>query len=264
MMLKLLIFLKNFIVEHPFLVKDWIFNFFKEIKRNPIFIGLIIYTAYNLSYFYFIHKNAHFINNVEAIEIEEEINLALNECGNGATIARVSIGTLYATSDKTSLFVDTVRSCDKALAGERDDGTCDLDVSWINRSWKKVHDLEQDTLDLMNGTHISLGMNYNYPFKDGQPIWLEIFNRDGSLADSGIALNIIAPELFGILKSSKRSIEKIGVVKVTHPIYHHIVYLFTLSFWYNENGMPEKKCEHTKTAILKALAKKQKHQLLYK
>ena len=260
-MIRFLIFIKDFIIEHPTLIKQWILNFGKEARRNPIFIGLLLFVAYKIPTLFFVHKNSQYIANSERSQIEKEVNLALNECGNGTTIARISIGTLYRSENATSFFFDTVRSCDKNLSGLREDGSCDLDVSWLNPAWKEHEDLDAKTIELLNSDTINLGGSYNFTFKDGQPIWLTLFLEDGTLTQQGNIIKVIAPKLFEILENSKRSIKQIGVVKVRHPTYKSIVYLFTMSFWFNEYGEPEINCLQNRGAILRNLAKKQKQQL---
>jgi hypothetical protein len=260
-LIKIFNFIKNFIIEHPTLVKGWIVNFVKDVKRSPILTGLLLFILYKLGDVFFIHQNAEHISNHKREQIKKEINLSLNECGNGSTISRISIGTVYRRDDATSFLFDIVRSCDKHLSGIRDNKTCDLDVKWLNPAWRQSEDLDSKTMKLLNSDTINLGGSYNFVFKDGQPIWLNLFKEEGVPTRQAEVIKVIAPKLFEILNSSKRTISQIGVVKVRHPTFHNIVYLFTLSFWHNDYGEPEMKCNFNKDKILRNLAKKQKQLL---
>ena len=272
-MTSLLLILKDFIIQHPQFFKQWLASIKQDVKKNPVkayfFLAIIGLVMYKYPHIKWLHKNSQFHSSINDKEITKEINLALNECGNGSTITRIAIGDqLYNPEnlEKTSSFsFDIVRSCDRYLSRVRKDGSCDLDVSWLNQSWRQIETLDSGTLNLLNSDQLMLGYGENakqYVFKDGIPIWLKIFNSDHTLSAEGNFVKAVAPKLFDILKSSKRTIDKIGVVKVRHPTYNHIVYLFTLSFWYNESGLPEKKCDNNRSAILRNLARVQRKQLM--
>ncbi len=235
---------------------------YEGFKHNPIptiLLLIIIYKCWPLVSY---HKNANFIKEYKDQQIRIEINKALNYCGNGTTIGRISIGTLFASDEVNSFLFNIIRSCDKSLVKERKDKSCDLDVKWLNPEWRKIHEIDTRTLDVLNQDTLDLGHN-SIIFKDGQPIWLNIFNEDGTLTKDGHAIKIITPKFFEIIVGSKRSVKILGVVKVRHPVYKHIVYLFTMSFWHNNFGLPEMNCEDGKTKILSSLAKQQRKQLEY-
>ena len=235
---------------------------YEGFRHNPIPTLLLLGLIYWLWPLIFYHKNANFIKEHQDHQIEIEINKALNYCGNGTTIGRVSIGTIFASDEANSFLFNIMRSCDKSLIKERKDKSCDLDVKWLNPEWRKIHQIDSRTLDVLNQDTLDLGHN-SIVFKDGQPIWLTMFKEDGSLTKDGNMIKVITPKLFEILASSKRSVRSVGVVKVRHPIYKNIVYLYTLSFWYNNSGLPEMNCKDGKSKILSSLARLQRKQLEY-
>lgn len=268
MWLTIKIVVKYLVAHPPRLLKEWIKNFLKDLSRNPIlyfiFIAPFVLALIYGSYLIFIHKNADFIKVAKGVVMLEEINLALNSCGNGATVGAISIGEEYITDDKISFTFEYMRSCDKNLLESRTDGKCDLDVKWLNPEWQKIHEIDNSTLRVLNSDFISFG-GLNMVFKDGQPIWIPFRNDDGTLTKEARAIEIITPKLFDMLndktRGSKRAVNDIGIVKLNHPNYKHIVYLFTLSFWNSSFGLPEMLCEKNKTQILRRLYKVKKQQL---
>lgn len=246
-------------IPREYFIKS-IIRFYEGFKNNPILTFIILFVIWQLQPLLFVHKNTAFIKESQDLKIEREINTALNDCGNGTTIARIGIGTEFITDDRVSFLFDIIRSCDKSLVPFRKDGKCDLDVKWLNPAWQETEEIDLRTLEALNRDTIDLG-SFSLSFRDNVPLWLNMFNKEGGTTKIGAAIEEMTPKLFKILSNSKRTIKDIGIVKIRHPIYRHIVYLYTMSFWYNDDGLPDMKCEKNKTRILRKLAKMTKQSL---
>lgn len=238
-----------------------IVRFYEGVKHNPILTILILFAFYKLIPLINSHKNATFIQSVKVLEIEKEVSNALNHLGNGSTIAGISIGEEYFLDDKISFTTDFVTSCDKNFPGYIKFGKCDIDVKWMNPAWRKVHEIDKRSLEALNKDEIKLG-KFSIIFKDEIPLCLNIYNEDYTLSQTGILLKEYVPDLFTILESSKRTVEDICIVRIRHPLYKNIVYVFTAASWQNDYGRPEMKFEKDRVKILQRLARIKKRQLL--
>ncbi len=247
-------------IPNKYFVKS-IVRFYEGIRHNPILTILILFAFYKLIPLINAHKNATFIQSTKSVEIVIEVSNALNHLGNGSTIAGISIGREYFLDDKISFTTDFVTSCDKSFPGYVKFGKCDIPVEWMNPAWQKIHDIDRRSLEALNKDEIKLG-KFSIIFKDSIPLCLDIYNEDFTISKTGSLLKEYVPDLFAILEFSKRTVEDICIVRIRHPLYKNIVYLFTLSSWHNDYGRPEMEFKEDKVKILKRLARIKKRQLL--
>ncbi len=236
-------------------------NFGIGIKHNPILsLAVVIILIIQLVSIYN-DKNSTLTDTAKRLEMQKEIDNALNHLGNGSTIAGISIGEEYYLDDKISFAFDTIHSCDKNFPGYIKTGKCAISVRWMNKAWQTVQEIDKRSLDALNSDEIKLG-KFSIKFKDGIPLCLDMYNDDFSLSETGKLVKEYVPDLFLILARSKKTIEDICIVRIRHPMYHNIVYLITLSFWYNEYGRPEMNFQEDKIKILEKLAKIKKRHLM--
>ena len=260
----------KFILRNP----KWIWNLIKSVLSQfsitpckyilisliaTIFI-LIAYVAIIAKPLIYTHANRYFNASNSSKSIEKLMNRSINACGDGSTFARAVIGKKFNEELKTSLEIDIVRSCDKSKTRYRKNGDCGIDAYWVNGFYQNTHYLEDSTIAFINQDDFQLG-DRHFNFKEGEPIWLNLVDVDDRDTIEGLNLKIIAPEIHRILSRMQKSIYGIGFVKVRDPIFKDVVYIFTLSFWVNDNESFKRKCAD-KTLILKRIANKQMQSLL--